>query len=67
MDLSFANQALSCEYIYNNKDKLENKVYKVPDEIDYKVAKFKLSSMGIAIDRLTKEQKKYLSSWQEGT
>jgi len=67
MDLSFANQALSCEYIYKNKDRLENKVYKVPDEIDYKVAKLKLSSMGMTIDTLTKEQKKYLSSWQEGT
>ena len=67
MDLSFANQALSCEHIVKNKDKLEKKVYKVPDEIDYKVAKLKLGSMGIKIDTLTPEQKKYLSSWQEGT
>ena len=67
MDLSFANQALSCEYITKNKNKLKKKVYKVPDEIDYKVAKLKLNSMGIKIDKLTPEQKKYLSSWQEGT
>jgi len=67
MDLSFANQALSCEYIARFKDKLEKKVYKVPDEIDYSVAELKIESMGIKIDELTEEQKKYLSSWQEGT
>jgi len=67
MDLSFANQALSCEYIARFKDKLEKKVYKVPDEIDYHVAELKTESMGIKIDELTEEQKKYLSSWQEGT
>ncbi len=67
MDLSFANQALSCEYIAKNKGKLSKKVYKVPDVIDYRVAKLKLKSMGIKIDTLTPEQKKYLSSWQEGT
>jgi len=67
MDLSFANQALSCEYIAKNKDKLARKVYKVPDAIDDRVAKLKLKSMGIKIDTLTPEQKKYLSSWQEGT
>ena len=67
MDLSFANQALSCEYITKNRNKLKKKVYKVPDEIDCKVAKLKMNSMGIKIDKLTPEQKKYLSSWQEGT
>jgi adenosylhomocysteinase len=67
MDLSFANQALSCEYIAKNHEKLEKKVYKVPDEIDNKIAKLKLKCMGIKIDQLTEEQKKYLASWQEGT
>ena len=67
MDLSFANQALSCEYIAKNHSKLTKKVYKVPDAIDYNIAKLKLRSMGIVIDKLTPEQKKYLSSWQEGT
>jgi len=67
MDLSFANQALSCEYIAKNHKKLEKKVYKVPDKIDEKVAQLKLKALGIKIDRLTAEQKKYLSSWQEGT
>ncbi|MBU1112746.1 MAG: adenosylhomocysteinase [Candidatus Omnitrophica bacterium] len=67
MDLSFANQALSCEYIAKNKDKLKKKVYKVPDVIDLKVAELKLKSLGIKIDKLTLEQKAYLSAWQEGT
>ena len=67
MDLSFANQALSCEYIAKNYKKLEKKVYKVPDDIDEKVARLKLKALGIKIDRLTAEQEKYLSSWQEGT
>ena len=67
MDLSFANQALSSEYIAKNHKKLEKKVYKVPVEIDEKVAQLKLDCMGIKIDKLTPEQKKYLSSWQEGT
>jgi len=67
MDLSFANQALSCEFIAKNKNKLKKQVYKVPDEIDYKVAKLKLQSMGVKIDKLTPEQKAYLSTWQEGT
>jgi adenosylhomocysteinase len=67
MDLSFANQALSCEYIAKSHTKLENKVYKVPDKIDEQVAKLKLKSMGIKIDTLTPKQKKYLASWQQGT
>ena len=67
MDMSFANQALSAEYIYKNHSKLEPKVYKVPDELDLEVARLKLKSMGIEIDQLTEEQINYLSSWQHGT
>ena len=67
MDMSFANQALSAEYIYKNHSKLEPKVYKVPDELDLEVARLKLKSMGIEIDTLTEEQIEYLSSWQHGT
>lgn len=67
MDLSFANQALSCEYIARNHAGLERKVYTVPHAIDEEVAKLKLKAMGIEIDILTPEQKKYLSSWQIGT
>jgi adenosylhomocysteinase len=67
MDMSFANQALSAEYLVNNHQKLENKVYKVPDELDFEVAKIKLDAMGIKIDELTEEQKEYLSSWEYGT
>ncbi len=67
MDLSFANQALSCEYIARNRDTLAPKVYKVPDVIDYQVAKLKLTSLGITIDRLSKQQHAYLNAWQEGT
>jgi adenosylhomocysteinase len=67
MDMSFANQALSAEYIVLNRKKLKNTVYKVPDEIDSLIAKLKLKSMGISIDSLTREQKAYLSSWELGT
>jgi len=67
MDMSFANQALVAEYILNNKGKLENRVYKVPEEIDSGIARLKLDSMGIRIDKLTGDQEKYLSSWKEGT
>jgi len=67
MDMSFANQALCLEYIVKNQDKLKPRVYAVPEEIDKEVARLKLSSMGIKIDTLTKEQKHYLTSWQEGT
>lgn len=67
MDMSFANQALSVEYIVKSYKKLENKVYKVPDGIDKQIAHLKLKSMGIKIDSLTKEQKKYLLSWELGT
>jgi len=67
MDMSFANQALSAEYMIKNADKLENKVYGVPDEIDTEIARLKLDAMDINIDVLTEEQTKYLNSWQEGT
>lgn len=67
MDLSFANQALSCEYIAKFKDKLEKKVYKVPERIDYRIAELKLKLMGVKIDKLSKQQKAYLTTWREGT
>ncbi len=67
MDMSFANQALSVKYIYENREKLENKVYKVPEQIDRLVAEFKLKSMGVKIEKLTDDQIKYLQSWEEGT
>ncbi|MCL5432772.1 MAG: adenosylhomocysteinase [Patescibacteria group bacterium] len=67
MDMSFANQALAAEYFVKNKGKLENKVYVLPKEIDANVARLKLKAMGISIDTLTPEQKRYLSSWDEGT
>ena len=67
MDMSFANQALSAEYLVKNHQKLQPKVYKVPDELDFEVARLKLNAMGIKIDQLTDEQKEYLSSWEHGT
>ncbi len=67
MDMSFANQALSCEYLVKNKGKLEKKVYRVPEEIDKEVARIKLEGMGVKIDNLTPEQEKYINSWNEGT
>lgn len=67
MDMSFANQVLSAEYLIKNADKLSNQVYEVPEEIDAEIARLKLEAMNIDIDVLTKEQVKYLSSWQEGT
>jgi adenosylhomocysteinase len=67
MDMSFANQALGAEYIVKNAEKMENKVYLLPTEVDQEIAKLKLASMGISIDELTEEQVKYLSSWQSGT
>jgi len=67
MDMSFANQALGVEYIYQNYKNLENKVYPVPEELDKRIASLKLESMGVKIDKLTREQKKYLSSWEMGT
>ena len=67
MDMSFANQALSAEYMVKNHSKLEKKVYSVPEDLDKQVAKMKLESMGVKIDRLTPEQEAYLAGWQEGT
>ena len=67
MDMSFANQALCAEYIVANAHQLERRVYDVPDDIDKEVARLKLEAMGIAIDTLSEEQKRYLSSWEEGT
>ena len=67
MDMSFANQALCLEYMAKNRERLEPKVYPVPEEIDKQVARLKLQSMGIDIDTLTPEQKEYLTSWEQGT
>ncbi|MCX5715777.1 MAG: adenosylhomocysteinase [Candidatus Omnitrophica bacterium] len=67
MDMSFANQALCAEYVARNYKRLECKVYKVPNNIDEGIAALKLRSMGIKIDTLTPEQKKYLASWEMGT
>ncbi|HMU91482.1 MAG TPA: adenosylhomocysteinase [Anaerolineales bacterium] len=67
MDMSFANQALSAEYMAKNADKLEKKVYSVPTEIDNEIARLKLEAMGVKIDILSDEQLHYLNSWEEGT
>jgi adenosylhomocysteinase len=67
MDMSFANQALCLEYLTHMKRRLEPAVYPVPDKIDQEVGRLKLASMNIAIDSLTREQKKYLESWESGT
>ena len=67
MDMSFANQALSAEYMVKNADNLEKKVYGVPQDIDMEIARLKLEAMGVVIDTLTEQQIKYLNSWQEGT
>jgi len=67
MDMSFANQALCLEYMVKNRGSLDIKVHPVPEAIDKQVARLKLQSMGITIDQLTPEQKRYLSSWEQGT
>ena len=67
MDMSFANQALSAEYMALEFEKLEKRVYPVPSNIDKDIARLKLASMGIEIDTLTPEQEKYLASWETGT
>ena len=67
MDMSFANQALSAEYLVNHGAKLENRVYPVPEKIDSEIARLKLKSLGVKIDRLTPEQKEYLAAWELGT
>jgi adenosylhomocysteinase len=67
MDMSFANQALSAEYMVKRGKALEHKVYVVPREIDLEIARLKLASMGVEIDDLTREQESYLASWRHGT
>jgi adenosylhomocysteinase len=67
MDMSFANQALSAEYMVKNHASLEKRVYAVPEDLDKQVARMKLEAMGVKIDRLTPEQEHYLASWSEGT
>ena len=67
MDISYANQALSAEYMAKNADKLEKKVYSVPEDIDKEIARLKLEAMGVRIDILTPEQAHYLNSWEKGT
>jgi len=67
MDMSFANQALSLEYLVKNAAKMEKMVYSVPEEIDQRIAQLKLAAMGVNIDTLTAEQVRYLASWEEGT
>jgi adenosylhomocysteinase len=67
MDMSFANQALSAEYMMKNADKLAKQVYSVPGEIDREIARLKLDAMGIYCDKLSTEQVNYLNSWEEGT
>jgi adenosylhomocysteinase len=67
MDMSFANQALASEYLVKEGKTLEKKVYSIPEELDTEIARMKLNTMGISIDYLTEEQKKYLSSWEVGT
>ncbi|HXG30804.1 MAG TPA: adenosylhomocysteinase [Thermodesulfobacteriota bacterium] len=67
MDMSFANQALCVEYLVKNRRKLEKRVYEVPAEVDRRVAEMKLKAMSIKIDTLTREQRRYLGSWEMGT
>jgi len=67
MDMSFANQALSVEHLLLNGQGLERQVYDVPEAIDKEIARLKLASMRVDIDRLTPEQEEYLSGWTEGT
>ncbi|UCC41309.1 MAG: adenosylhomocysteinase [Candidatus Aminicenantes bacterium] len=67
MDMSFANQALCALYLFREGKSLQNKVYSVPKEIDEEIARLKLKSLGVRIDKLTPEQKEYLAGWQEGT
>ncbi len=67
MAMSFCGQSLAAEYAVKNKGKLPAKVIKLPDELDDQITELQLEALGIEIDKLTKEQKKYLASWQEGT
>ena len=67
MDMSFANQALSVEYLITHAKTMEKQVYVVPQRIDQEIARLKLETMGVKIDHLSSEQEHYLASWQEGT
>jgi len=67
MDMSFANQALSLEYLVKKSGEMKNNVYSVPSDIDFEIARLKLIAMGIQIDTLTPEQEEYLNSWEHGT
>jgi adenosylhomocysteinase len=67
MDMSFANQAMAARFLVQEQDKLENIVYRVPEDIDQEIAQLKLTAMGVKIDTLTDAQKHYLQSWQTGT
>lgn len=67
MDMSFANQALGCEYLAKNKGKLEPGLYSIPEEVDKEIARLKLEAMGIKIDTLTSAQIEYMNSWTSGT
>ena len=65
--MSFANQALSAEYLVKNKGKLEARIHLLPEEVDFEIARLKLAAMNVRIDEQTPEQLEYLSSWQSGT
>ena len=67
MDMSFANQALGAVHVFQNGENMENRVYRIPEEIDREIARYKLESMGVNIDTLTEEQDAYLNTWTEGT
>ena len=67
MDMSFANQALACEWLWKQRGRLERKVYRLPEALDLQIARLKLRALGVTIDRLTPEQRRYLSSWESGT
>ena len=67
MDMSFANQALSAEYVVGHHEELENRVYVVPEAIDQEVARLKIAALGITLDPLTPEQAEYVASWRHGT
>jgi adenosylhomocysteinase len=67
MDMSFANQALALEHLVQHRSELQPQVYDVPKDIDAEVARLKLHALGVAIDELTEEQRRYITSWEEGT
>jgi adenosylhomocysteinase len=67
MDMSFANQALACEWLVRNRDKLESRVYRLPEELDSEVASIALARLGGSLEELSEEQREYLASWEAGT